>query len=63
MIAEIEFANNPIHSESFENTLFKVFSFDRINQKNFSQPGSKYLTEINSIETNVKVNYADIEDD
>jgi hypothetical protein len=40
-----------------------VFSFDRINNKNYSQPGAKYLEQTYNIERNVKKVYAELEDD
>jgi hypothetical protein len=42
MLTEIEFVENPVTSEGFEVTLFKLFNFDRINGKSYNQPGTKY---------------------
>jgi hypothetical protein len=49
MRTEIEFISNPIHTTQFENTLHKVFSFDRINKTNYSLPGAKYLEQTYTI--------------
>ena len=40
-----------------------MFSFDRINKKNYNQPGAKYLEQTYNIERNVKTEFGDIEDD
>lgn len=43
MLVEIDYRNNPMESPQFQETLFKIYKFDRINGKTFSKPGSRYL--------------------
>lgn len=42
-LIEINFLNNPMYTTQFEQTLFQLYNFDRINGKDFSKkPGTKY---------------------
>ena len=43
MLVEIDYRENPMETPDFQETLFKIYRFDRINGKTFSQPGSRYI--------------------
>lgn len=52
-----------MYTPQFEQTMFQVYHFDRINGKDFSKkPGTKYTEISKTISKNLN-NYHDIEDD
>ena len=49
MLVEIDYRGNFIDNPNFSDTLFKVYGFDRINDKNYNKPGTRYISQAQEI--------------
>jgi|688.fasta_scaffold302137_1 hypothetical protein len=43
MLVEVDYRGNLMDTLDFAETLYKVYGFDRINEKNYNKPGTRYL--------------------
>lgn len=43
MLVEIDFRGNYMDNPDFAETIYKLYGFDCINEKNFNKPGTRYL--------------------
>ena len=43
MIVEIDYRGNPMETPNFQDTLYKLYGYDRINGTNYNKAGEKYV--------------------
>ena len=54
MMVEIDFRGNPMETSDFQQTLFRLYKFDRINGVSFSKPGTRYISLVEDIVKDMK---------
>ena len=49
MLVDIDYRGNYMDTPEFASTLYQVYGFDRINDKNYNKPGTRYTNQAHKI--------------